>query len=280
MDFQKRDVVSAERNPAKIHRPVFRGKGKVWSAKRVVHGVRKVLKNPKIALPPTKELEHLPPANVYTVASSIFGVFATGGTGAGFMLLSDTVAEKVKAGSTAKAAYGPVRDAVRLASEGILGISIYPYIAGQVAGKDIGKAFWLGGTILTGIDLGVTVFKYVAKAAMAARDKAMPTAAPAPAAQEAGMALIGLAGLNDLISGVKTGINGVKTPESGQSPESPISIEGMDGMDGAMTDEMMALNEAKAKFHELSSLIQGPDGVDGHTLIQGGGSMMMGRLVK
>ncbi|VVB53419.1 Uncharacterised protein [uncultured archaeon] len=264
--FDEKSIVSAERNP-KIHRPVFHGtrKAKTWVAKRVT-GARRLVTNPKKALlPPTKDLEHLPKANVYTVASTIFGAFATGGTGAGFMFLADAVAGLAKA-NTQSPFYEPVRDVVRLAGEGILGLSIYPFAAAKITGdKDIGKAMWLGGTILTGVDLGVTVFKYVLKGVNAVRNKSMPTEAPAPTAAQAGMALVGLSGLAALVKGYGT----VATPENNQTTPTPENLAGM--------DELALLEQEKKKFEELSGIMKG---VGGSGTLVGGVNQRSGTLTR
>lgn len=252
------NVVSADANPKKLHRPSFHGKGKTWIAKRVT-GKRHLKLNPSLsslkapfvavekALPPTADLQHLPPVTPYTVASTVFGVFATGGVGTGAMFLTDTIAKAAKA-NMAHPAYGPVRDITRLAFEGIFGVSIIPFIASKAGGKDIGKAFWLGGTVLAGIDLGVTVFKYVAMGFIAARDKTVPDTTAQPATQEAGMAMLGLSGLSALLKGVHT-----QRPPSGTSTPDAVNVDG--------ADIMAELEAEKAKFHELSNLVKGTGGL-------------------
>ena len=252
--INKVDIVSAEPNP-KVHRPVFHGtkKGKTWVAKRVSsarHLVLNPAKHIKSMLPPTKDLEHMPPLNAYTVASGIFGLFATGGIGTASMFLTDFVAGKVKANMT-NPAYGPVRDIVRLAFEGVFGLSVIPYIASKATkDKAIGQAFWVGDTILVGVDLGVTVFKYVAMGIMAAKNKAVPPTPAQPAAASAGMAMLGLSGLEGLMKGVHTA-----TPtENLSTTPSVYGVDGTEGVDGAVLAE---LQKEKTRFQELSSLMQG-----------------------
>lgn len=273
-NFSQRDIVSAQENPKKkIHRPMFEGtgKGKVWTAKRAT-GRRHLKLNPKNLLPDTKSVEGMPAMKFDTVATGVVGFFGTGFAGSAAILGADAIATMAKA-NLAHPAYGPIRDGVRIFTEGIVGLKLVPWALGKYAKTEYGKAFWVGATLLTGLDLGITVAKYIAKSAEAVKNKAMPATTPAPAAQEAGMALVGLSGLADLISGHAgvTKVSGVHTPESAQSVETPLSIE---GMDGAVSDEMVELQAAKARFTELSSLLKGTDG-----LIQGGGSMM-GTLLK
>jgi len=250
-NFSERDIVSATANPT--HRPLFRGKGKVWKAvKRTAH--RTLVVNPKKLLPDTKGLEHLPPANVYTIASTIFGAFGTGFSGAGIMLGTDALAGALKV-NTAAPWYAPIRDATRLIGEGALGLKIYPWLGKELTGDaNVGKALWLGGTILTGIDLGVTVFKYVAQAVGMVSNKTTTPPAAAPAAQEAGMALVGLSGLGALVKGVNT----VPAGEPREHPTATVS--GLDEFGAVGEDEQFLLGELQreqAKYQELTGLVQG-----------------------
>ena len=284
-NFNERDIVSAEVNPnKKVHRPMFVGvgKGKTWVAKRVSH--RRHLKlNPKLPkhiLPDTKSVEGMPKFAFDTIATGVVGFFGTGFVGTATVLGMDAAATAAKA-NLSHPAYGPVRDGVRILVEGIVGLKAIPWALGKYTKTEYGKAYWVGATLLTGLDLGVTVAKYISLSAGAIKSRTMPQTQAEPAATEAGLALVGLSGLAKLVKGM----DGIRTPENAVTPETPMSIEGdfnpkdiSFGMEGAVTDENIELQKAKARFHELSGLIQGGTG----DLIRGvdGGGTMMGRLVK
>ncbi|OGC89223.1 MAG: hypothetical protein A2W25_04145 [candidate division Zixibacteria bacterium RBG_16_53_22] len=261
-EISERDIVLAEPNP-KTHRPLFRtkkGTKKVWVAKKVT-AMRKLVTNPKLPkMPSTAQYESMPKLTIWSLSSGIFSFFATGGTGAGFMLLTDEVAKAAKADTT-KPAYGPVRDIVRLTTEGFFGLKVYPWVAHKATGMaDVGKAFWIGGTLLTGLDLGITAIKYAIMGVKAVQKKEAPAEAPAPAASEAGMALIGLSGLADLIKGTK---ETMPTRETGATPElADLGIDGMEGTDG-ITDTMLEqeLAREKARYGELSKLVSQPSDI-------------------
>jgi hypothetical protein len=256
-EFDERDIVSAEANP-KTHRPLFRqGRGKVWRAvKKTAH--RTLVVNPKKLLPETAALEHIPSWDVYSIASTIFGAFGTGFSGAGIMLGVDAVATALKV-NTAAPWYAPVRDTTRLVGEGILGLKIYPWLGKELTGDtNVGKALWLGGTVLTGIDLGVTVFKYVAQAVNMVQTKSATPPAAEPAEQTAGMALMGLSGLGALLKGVTT-------VEPRVTSETAPTVEGIGTnvyqYDGVNTEDeaflVGELQREQQKFSELSTIIKG-----------------------
>jgi hypothetical protein len=263
----ERDIVLAEPNP-KTHRPLFHTKAgakKVWIAKKVTK-MRKLVTNPKLpGVPSSAKYESLPKLNIWTISSWFVGLFATGGTGAGFMLLTDEVAKAAKADIT-HPAYGPVRDIVRLTTEGFFGLKVYPWAAHKITGDvDVGKAFWVGGTILTGVDLGITVIKYAITGINALKEKAKapeapapsPVPVPAPATEEAGMALVGLSGLAALLKGTKETMPTRETPKSTELAQ--LGVDGMEGTAG-ITDTMLEqeLAREKARYAELSTLVKQP----------------------
>jgi hypothetical protein len=249
-EVSERDIVLAEPNP-KTHRPIFhtkKGAKKVWIAKKVT-AIRKLVVNPKVPkMPSSAPYETLPKLNIWSISSWFVGFFAAGGTGAGFMLLSDEVAKMAKA-DVAHPAYGPVRDIIRLTTEGFFGLKVYPYAAHKITGNaDVGKAFWLGGTVLTGVDLGITVIKYAIMGVQAIQNKAAPVEAPAPAAAEAGMALVGLSGLAALLKGTKETMPTTETAKSTEIAEL--------GVTDTLLEQELA--REKAKYSELSSLVKQP----------------------
>jgi hypothetical protein len=265
-EVSERDIVLAEPNPKK-HRPIFHGtkKGKTWVAKRVTAARRLVLnpKMPKVPIPSSAPYETLPKLNIWSISSWFVGFFATGGTGAGFMLLSDEVAKAANKNAVLHPAYGPVRDIVRITTEGFFGLKVYPWAAHKITGNtDVGKAFWLGGTILTGVDLGITVIKYALMGVQAIQEKRAPVTAPEPAAAEAGMALVGLSGLAGLIKGTKETMPIRETAKSTEMAN--LGVDGMQGVQNAswdgLTDSMLEeqLAREKAKYSELSTLVKQP----------------------
>lgn len=262
-EVSERDIVLAEPNP-KTHRPIFhtkKGTKKVWVAKKVT-AMRKLVINPKLPkMPSSAQYETMPKLNIWSISSWFVGFFAAGGTGAGFMLLTDEVAKAANKNAVLHPAYGPVRDIVRITTEGFFGLKVYPWAAHKITGSaDVGKAFWLGGTVLTGVDLGITVIKYAIMGVQAIQQKRAPVTAPEPAAAEAGMALVGLSGLAALLKGTKETMPSTETPKSTE-----IADLGVDGMqnsswDGGLTDSMLEeqLAREKARYSELSALVKQP----------------------
>lgn len=248
------DIVSAEANPRKkVHRPVFvsRGRGRTWYGKRK-SGRRTLKLNPK--LPSSAQYEHLPKLTFGSISSGIVGFFATGGTGAGIMLGTDIVAKAAK--FEANPAYEPVRDIVRLLGEGILGLKIYPMLAHKITkNADMGKAAWVGGTILVGLDLGITAVSYGLKGIAMAMNKTAPES-PKPAEEgPAGMAFMGLSGLGALLKG------GAQTAAPAEAAH------------GA---EIAELQSEMDRYSELSALYKGL----GETAQVGGADKSWGTLTK
>src|SRR3990167_7736184 len=113
--------VRAQWNPKRgIHRVVFKGAGKLWSAPKKTARRWLSLKNPSAVLRPPK-------ATVGAVFSGLIGYGLTGMTGGAIDYGVKWAAGK--AGAGAHWAVEPVADFVRLFSESALGIGLYPGLA-------------------------------------------------------------------------------------------------------------------------------------------------------